>query len=271
MSTTIPGVAEIAALKRDFDTRGYAVATGLFVMEDVERLREHFAEIHRTGVGGRYQHVSVDEAGDDILLAYPRVMNPHRFSQVARATLTAAGTAEILRALVGEEPLAVQTMFYYKPPGARGQAMHQDQFYLQVRPGTCVAAWMALDECDTGNGGMIMVPLTQALAIDCRNAGKGGSYQKDATPVPIPKGYKGECPHLLPGDTLFFNGSLLHGSGTNRSRDRWRRSFIGHYVGWSCDTISQSYHPLVTMAGEDVDRGVTTDGGPCGGWVGAAH
>ena len=240
-------------------------------MEEVEHLRGHFDEIHRTGADGHYKHVSVEEAGEDILLAYPRVMNPHRFSATARSCFVSPAVAAILHALFAEEPLGVQTMFYYKPPGARGQAMHQDQFYLQVRPGTCIAAWIALDHADRDNGGMIMVPLTQDLAIDCRNVGKAGSYDKDATPVPIPRGYKGECPSLAPGDTLFFNGSLLHGSGRNRSRDRWRRAFICHYVGMRCDTISKHYHPLVTMAGEDVERGVTTDGGPCGAWVGAAH
>ena len=71
--------------------------------------------------------------------------------------------------------------------------------------------------------------------------------------------------------SIFFNGSLLHGSGRNTTTDRFRRSFIGHYVGVSCETISESYHPLVSMDGRDMVRGVTTDGGPCGGWVGAAH
>jgi ectoine hydroxylase-related dioxygenase (phytanoyl-CoA dioxygenase family) len=270
MSIPVPGVADIAALKQEFETRGYAHARGLFTAGDIDLIREHFDEIHRTGAGG-YRHLGLEEAGGDILRAYPRVMNPHRFSPLARRYFTAPAAAAILRGLLGEEPLGVQTMYYFKPPGARGQAMHQDQFYLQVRPGTCVACWIAVDAADRENGGMVMVPLTQQLAIDCRNVGKPGSYDAGATPVPIPRGYKGECPSLEAGDALFFNGSLLHGSGSNRSKDRWRRSFIGHYVGRSCDTISRSYHPLVTMSGEDVERGVTTDGGPCGGWVGAAH
>jgi phytanoyl-CoA hydroxylase len=270
MTATVPAASEIAALKKEFETTGYVVARSLFDADDVRVLRETFEEIHRTRAGG-YMHASVEEAGGDILLAYPRVMNPHRFSSVARAYFAAPRLAEILRALLGEDPLGAQTMYYFKPPGARGQAMHQDQFYLQVKPGTCVAAWIALDECDRENGGMIMVPLTQALAIDCRNVGKAGSYSADATPVPIPRGYEGECPTVSPGDTLFFNGSLLHGSGVNRSKDRWRRAFICHYAGRSCQAISQSYHPLVTMDGRDVERGVTADGGPCGGWVGAAH
>jgi ectoine hydroxylase-related dioxygenase (phytanoyl-CoA dioxygenase family) len=54
--------------------------------------------------------------------------------------------------LDGVEPFAVQTMLYFKPPGARGQAVHQDQYYLRVDPGTRIAAWQALDRCDEENG-----------------------------------------------------------------------------------------------------------------------
>jgi phytanoyl-CoA hydroxylase len=257
----------------DFEERGYAVARKLLTGDEVEELREHFAWVHETGANGNYSRASDDDAVDDPLLRYPRVMNPHRYSDVARRYTIDPRYARILRELFGEDPLAVQSMLYFKPPGSRGQAMHQDQFYLQVRPGTCIAAWTALDYCDRRNGGMVMVPHTHGLAIDCRKAGKkdAGSYGPNAVPVPLPDGYKGECPELEPGDAIFFNGSLLHGSGKNTSGDRFRRSFICHYVGVSCETISEHYHPLVDMTGRDVVRAKTTDGGPCGGWVGAAH
>lgn len=258
--------------KEEFITRGYAVVRGLLSGAEVEELRQHFEWVHRTGANGNYEHLSLEEAGDDPLLAYPRVMNPHRYSHVARRYIAHPRSAQILRELLDEEPLGVQSMLYFKPPGARGQAMHQDQFYLQVRPGTCVAAWTALDRCDRRNGGMIMVPRTQEMQIDCRKVGKdSGSYGPNAIPIPVPRGFKGESPELEPGDTIYFNGSLLHRSGRNLTRDRFRRSFICHYVGESCETIAEHYHPLISMGREDVVRATTTDGGPCGGWVGAAH
>ncbi len=34
-----------------------------------------------------------------------------------------------------------------------------------------------------------------------------------------------------PGDALFFAGKTIHGSYPNLTQDRWRRSFICHYVG----------------------------------------
>jgi phytanoyl-CoA hydroxylase len=58
-------------------------------------------------------------------------------------------------------------MFYFKPPRSRGQALHQDNFYLKVEPGTCFAAWTAIDEADPDNGGMLIVPNTNNEEIHC--------------------------------------------------------------------------------------------------------
>ena len=69
-------------------------------------------------------------------------MHPHRINGLARALLDPRPATSWKRCS-GEEPLAAQSMFYFKPPGARGQALHQDNFYLRVKPGTCVAAWIA--------------------------------------------------------------------------------------------------------------------------------
>lgn len=258
-------------LVKGFLERGYTIAPNIVSDDEVKALNEHFETMHREQVPGRYEHPPVGEEHDDVLAVYPRVMNPHRFSELARAYMVDPRIAAILRAIFGEEALGVQTMMYFKPPGSRGQKMHQDQFYLQVTPGTCVAVWIALDHVDQKNGGLIVVPHTDTLPIDCRNVGKPGSYDPDGEPIAIPAGYKGECPTLEPGDALIFHGSLIHGSGSNGTTDRWRRSFISHYVAESCSTISKYYHPLVAMDGADVDRGVTVGGGPCGGYVGAAH
>ena len=58
-------------------------------------------------------------------------------------------------------------MYYFKPPGARGQALHQDNFYLKVEPGNCIATWTAIDPADEENGGMLIVPKTQNFDIVC--------------------------------------------------------------------------------------------------------
>jgi phytanoyl-CoA hydroxylase len=177
-----------------------------------------------------------------------------------------------LETLLGEPALAVQTMFYYKPPGARGQAMHQDQFYLLVEPGTCMAAWTAIDDCDEENGGMMVVPNTDDIDVVCPTdtADAAASFTKHY--VAVPEGKKPLLVRMKAGDTLFFNGSLIHGSGPNRSKTRFRRSFIAHYATGDAQKIASYYQPAYRMDGSVVGLETNTAGGPCGaGWAGGTH
>ncbi len=80
------------------------------------------------------------------------------------------------------------------------------------------------------------------------------------------------------GDTLFFNGNSIHGSGPNRSKDRFRRSFICHYVPASTCRISKFYLPLLSPDGEDIIIESNDSGGACGDnwekgvvWSGGIH
>jgi ectoine hydroxylase-related dioxygenase (phytanoyl-CoA dioxygenase family) len=168
-----------------------------------------------------------------------------------------------LRALLGEAPIAAQSMFYWKPPTARGQAFHQDNFYLKVHPGTCIASWVAVDPTDQENGCLFVAPGSHRLDIFCpEQADPGVSFTRDY--VPVPPGLRAVPLPMAAGDVLFFGGNLIHGSYPNRSRDRFRRSFICHYAGVSARELSRYYFPLYDMQGGEVSRQVSTVGGPCG-------
>lgn len=60
-----------------------------------------------------------------------------------------------------------QSMFYFKPPTARGQAMHQDNYFLRAHPETCLAAWIAIDDCDAANGALSVVPGSHTMEVVC--------------------------------------------------------------------------------------------------------
>ncbi len=254
-----------------FHERGYLVMRGLFAPDEVRLLLDTFMALHAGGpIPGCFKPAPPEQAKGDILKLYPRMMHPHRVNDVARRYLLDARLAAILTGLFGEEPLAAQSMFYFKPAGARGQALHQDNFYLKVEPGTCIAAWLALDPADRENGGLEVVPGTHAMDIFCpEEADSTLSFTRDY--VPVPPGLAAVPVDLAPGDVLFFNGSLVHGSGPNRSTDRFRRSFIGHYIGRSSERLSTWYRPILTMRGEEVEVAANTDGGPCGVEVAGPH
>jgi phytanoyl-CoA hydroxylase len=262
------------AARAQFAREGFLVVRGLFRLEEVEDIRALFAAAHARGVPGLYEPGRAGEGGADVrdpLNQFPRVMHPHRWDRRAREYLVHGGVRSVLAALFGCDPVAAQSMYYFKPPGARGQAMHQDNFYLLVDPGTCIAAWTAIDDCDPENGCMYVVPGTQGSTVSCpETADTAESFTSHL--VRVPSGMKAVPCVMKAGDTLFFNGSLLHGSGPNRSADRFRRSFICHYASGELSRISHWYLPLVDMDGRDRRVEANKDGGPCGsGWQGAAH
>ena len=82
--------------------------------------------------------------------------------------------------------------------------------------------------------------------------------------VDVPAGMQPVPLDLKMGDCLFFNGSVIHGSYPNTSKTRFRRAFIGHYVGESTIEMAHWYYPLHTFAGEPVTRKVAESGGVCG-------
>jgi ectoine hydroxylase-related dioxygenase (phytanoyl-CoA dioxygenase family) len=265
-------------MKASFAQHGYAVARGLFSEAEVEEIKSTFARIAENGpVRGHFEPVSKEESGGDPLKEFPRVMHPHRFDALSRKNLVHPGVMTCLQELMQDEVLAAQSMFYYKPPGSRGQAMHQDNFYLLVEPQTCVAAWTAIDDADPENGGMYLVADTAEEEIACPE--KANAAESFTTHfVPTPKGKKAVPCVMKAGDTLFFNGSSIHGSGPNRSKDRFRRSFICHYVPKSTQRISKFYLPLLTPEGQDVMIEANSGGGACGNswqdgayWEGGTH
>lgn len=247
---------------RQFETEGYLIVQGVFSQDEVEEIRTTFHEISNMTVPGHFEPDWHDQTGDP-LKRYPRVMHPHRFHPVTKKYMLHAGVFAILQDLYGEEALAAQSMFYFKPPGSRGQALHQDNFYLKVEPGNCIAAWTAIDRCDEENGCMLLVPRTNTHEIVCPE-------MSDATEsftthyVKPPKGKQPIAAMMEPGDVLFFNGNLIHGSYRNRSKDRFRRAFICHYANISATRISHYYNPLYRADGSKLELESNPDGGPCG-------
>ncbi len=252
---------------QQYERDGQCVARGLFSNQEVVGLRDHYMRLRESGTyPGDSAGVPIGNPDADPLKRYPRMIHMHRWDETSRRWLVDPRLGAAMRQLLGEAPYAVQTMLYFKPAGARGQAMHQDQFYLNVQPGTCMAAWMALDPCDAENGCMQVVPGTQNLPVLCTERANTLDSFTDTT-VPIPPGKQIVRVEMEPGDVFFFNGSLIHGSRSNVSKDRFRRSLIGHYIAAEAEKVAKYYHPVLRMDGTEVDLGISERGGPCGMWV----
>lgn len=262
-----PGAEQISLFRRS----GVGVVRGLLGETEVETIREAFMkEAEKGPLEGVSETLKVENDPVDPLLRYPRMLHPHRKKEMEIGNLSMQYMLDprilsILKAVTGEAPLAAQSMFYFKPPGSRGQGLHQDNNPLAVHPGTCMAAWIALDPCNAENGALSVVPGTGPLELLCDAEFEdradlffnGGSIQ-------LPEGVTPKTVDMQPGDVLFFNGQLIHGSYPNTTEDRWRRTLIFHYVPESCEEVAAFYFPLLDENGDEVVRRASPAGGPCG-------
>src|ERR1700676_251948 len=263
---------QVAQFRRD----GFIVVRQVFSPGEIAEIRDTFMEMASNGPveglsegkqtlnrGGTAQY-----APSDPLSFYPRMMHPHNHLDKPVGLLSMKYMLHpklegILTALLAEEPLAVQSMFYFKPPQSRGQALHQDNFYLRVKPGTCVAAWMAIDDADEENGGIQCVSNTENHPIQCpEQSNLAESFTTEH--VTPPAGSRVEVVPLKAGDVFFFNGNVIHGSGPNRSKTRFRRAFIFHYMPRSTAEMSSCYKTPFRFDHELVSIAAATGGGPCG-------
>lgn len=250
----------------DYRRDGFAIARGLFSAGEVDHFSRYFTDMVERG-GDGWAEGGVDPEHEDPLKRYPRLLQPHRGDPAAFGFMIDPRVGAHLEAICGVSPFAVQTMVYFKPPGARGQNLHQDNMYLLVQPGTCMAAWLALDDCDEENGCMMLAPGTQDLPIMCQVETPGLSEdQWGDIETPLPPGTQVVPALMKRGDVLFFNGSIIHGSYKNRSENRFRRTLIGHYIAAETTQVAKYYFPVFRMDGSLVEEGIAESehGGPCG-------
>ncbi|MCX6381963.1 MAG: phytanoyl-CoA dioxygenase family protein [Armatimonadetes bacterium] len=252
----------------EYRQSGFLILRGFFTPEEVLEIRDVFMAQAAEGVVPSLSDVIPNLPPDDPLSRYPRMLHPHRHlnlpvGAVSLRYLLDPRIEGVLCTLLEDEPIAAQTMFYFKPPGARGQALHQDNFYLRVKPGVCLGAWLALDDATPENGGIVVVPESHRLDIICpTSADLTRSFVTDR--VIVPKEYVELPLHLHSGDMLFFHGNLIHGSYPNESRTLFRRAFICHYIPRRSLEVSHWFNPFYTFQGTQVSVQEAEGGGPCG-------
>lgn len=253
----------IEAIKQCYDENGVALVDGIYTedqLSEIEQFFEDFKSAKATFDGSEHYTEEVKSQRQ------VRALHPHRYSDQVKAWFLEPRAAFVLEALLGKPPLGAQTMYYYKPPGASGQAMHQDNHPLAAAPAACIAAWTPIDDADEDNGCLRVALGSHRLELFCPSGKLAKTPNEYGTShiEMFPREYPPVAIPVKRGQTLIFHGHTIHGSGPNRTTDRYRRTFIGHYVDQTTEQIADFYHPVLNMQGEVV-TGIkaSTMGGLC--------
>src|SRR5437879_3133744 len=104
-----------------FRRDGFTVARDLFLPGEVAEILDAFTDLGKDGPVANLSETKhhVEYAADDPLSKWPRMMHPHQRADLSVGLLTMKYMLHpklhpILRDLFADEPLAVQSMFYFK-------------------------------------------------------------------------------------------------------------------------------------------------------------
>lgn len=210
-----------------YNDQGYLIIPKVFDPKIVTTMRNHYMALREEGEKpGDYG--GTKDQPNDANHHYPRMIQMHKWDKPSETWSSHPQILKAVEALIQDEPVLNQTMFYFKPPQSRGQGLHQDEQYITIDP--LIGVWIPVDTSDHDVGQMVVVPgsHTQGL-FRVEKADTDVSFTEAQTVLPPNANIVGL--DMNPGDVLFFHGRIIHGSYANTTTDRWRRTFICHYVG----------------------------------------
>jgi ectoine hydroxylase-related dioxygenase (phytanoyl-CoA dioxygenase family) len=129
----------------------------------------------------------------------------------------------VLAALYGAEACLFKDKLIFKPPGAKGYALHQDWIAWPGFPRSFLTVLVPFDRADADNGCTQVFPGYHKKGT---LAQEDGQYH-ELPPETIDEAH-GVDLELDPGDVAIFGGFVPHRSAPNRSA-RWRRQLFLSY------------------------------------------
>lgn len=206
---------------------GYLLVRNVFDQAEVEEMREAVEKIIRRAARAKADqnhawqgdYLPPEQLKKLVLKGFHDVH--YHDAAFMRAAVHPRMTA-VLQQIIGPNVQLHHSKMLVKPP-SNGAAfpMHQDYPYFPHRDHTMLAASIHLDDADTENGCLCVVPGSHKEGI----LPHVGSYYLNHKEYPISSGTP--CPASA-GDVLFFNYLTIHGSDVNRS-ERTRRNVLFQY------------------------------------------
>ncbi|GIQ69364.1 phytanoyl-CoA dioxygenase family protein [Xylanibacillus composti] len=238
--------------RQQFDEQGYLIVKGVYSKRELDELHQEYVKIWTELMALGKIRQNRERPLESL---FPnRLRDFHRDNPVITAFMLKQEAIAILESLLGEEPLAIQSNYYFKPPGTKGLGFHQDNAHIGIEPDTSYAMWVSIDATDGENGSLFFVPGTHKLGLAPSEVVPGSSNAYSSEILRKPDGYQRIQVETEPGDVVLFNGNMYHGSSKNVSSYRYRRSFVTHFARASVERIALNYSHLVSKHGQRVRR-----------------
>ena len=168
-----------------------------------------------------------------------RIHDLHSHSDAAHQLYLNRQLHDFVRAALGEEPVAIQSLFF---EFGSQQLLHRDPVVVPIgSPGHLLAAWIALEDIHPDCGPLVYIPGSHRLPYFELAPGEWEYDGRRMGPEVIEKGMAWEeeqyrrhgleRQHFTPkkGQALIWHASLTHGGSEVRDEALTRKSFVVHY------------------------------------------
>lgn len=159
------------------------------------------------------------------------------FSAFSRQTHLAVLAKALIR-----DPLLLQSMYIFKQPGIGGEvSWHQDSSYLYTEPMSCIGFWFALEDADSNNGGMTVMPGAHQgpLRKRFRQSDGGILINEILNETPWPAVPTIDL-NVQKGTLVVLHGLLPHYSSANRSL-KSRHAYTLHCIDGATSYLKDNW------------------------------
>lgn len=243
---------------------GFLTAPKTFSEDIITKLKSEATDIVSGKCGKIDGTVPLEEklSEFDILKKYAAIHFPHKISPIMKETASDTKVANYLSVLVSPNVKCVQTMLFIKGPEKKGQAWHQDEFFIPTRDRSLTGVWIALEDANLENGCLWVIPGSHKDGIIKERIKNTNTDFADTTTLDIDSYTENELVkvEVKTGGIIIFNGYLFHMSLKNKSKTRFRRALVSHYCSaesmlpWDQDgrqEPTQDFRDIFMVAGKD--------------------
>ncbi len=220
-----------------FVEEGYMILKGFFDEAAVEKLNEeinHFLQSKKVGFNYTRR----------------KIMESYKVSTTANQFFRDERLLELLNFTMGKKVIPFHTINFIE---GSEQAAHSDFIHMTTEPkGYLIAAWIALENCDAGNGPLFFYPrshrLPYVLSADYPSgntrwtigAHSNRRYEEKIAELVEEKGLQKKYFMAKKGDVLIWHANLIHGGEAIRTKGATRKSMVAHYF---CEGVI-CYHEI---------------------------
>lgn len=239
------GPDDMERLKSYYGRHGYVIVQNLIAGQVCDRIRRLWESEVKTYGGYMYRQATA-KAEKHVFNPNGWVMNPilnlqsvdpryfPRFRACATSDILSADSlTRVLRALLGDRPKIVQSMYF---EGNSATWEHQDSYYLDSEvPGEMAAAWIAIEDISARAGRFFVCPGSHRIKLEDHGLYNNIAENHEAYISSVVAKVRDErleirAPILRKGDVLFWNAWTIHGSLDSQDPQHARSSITCHAI-----------------------------------------